>query len=431
MALTKRQGKAKRYVLRRQKGALRIDGHAGTGKTFWAVNVIHALIKRKKKVLVLCPTHTAKIQFSSKLPESDYLEVKTVASYLSQFPSEDESGRLVFGRGMFGGSDHDYIFVDEASMVSDYETTELLKAQEHSFITFLGDMAQLRPVMKKSAAHVLDTLKTYHFTKQQRNAGPILALCNTARNEVIYPELTTMSRDSAGNPSNIIVHKSHQEFLDDFIIKLKEAEKPYDVVYLAYTNAAVSKMRLRCHLDLYGRKVFNKNQYIRLATPCEAGYNGNLCKILKIEYKNKRKIGGIDCWVYNLKIHNLDLESIGYLEAVSPKNQTLLEIRIEELYTLASKAFKKNKEDYEYYKDCIREIRSVAFLRSPFASTLHTSQGRSIPTVYVDTFNVDQKGNDKRRLLYVGYSRTMYNLNTVHVDKRGKVTSSIRVRKAA
>lgn len=437
MSLNAGQKAAFNYLVKKKKGLYRIDGFAGTGKTYLAVKIIKYLLKKNKKwtCLILCPTHQAKVQFSSRLPPDPRITVSTIASFLIQYPVKEVTGELKFLAGGYAGHADDLIIVDEVSMASGYEISEINKASASSLVIHLGDLYQLRPVMKKGPAEVLDKIKTFKLTEQQRNSGPILEAVNKVRESmeqkmpVPYPTKSIEQLDQNGQISSVTVHTDRQVFLQDFLTKLKQSKKPYETVYLAYTNDSVNKMRVRCHVALYGKKVFNVGQYVRLASPCAAGYTGNLCKIRKIVAKIKDRIAEMDMIVYTLRLKCLDTGIVGEVKCVSPKNQKLIETRLEELYKLSSKYFKRDKALYDHYQWCIEELRRFTLLKSPFAQTIHTSQGRSIACVYVDTHDIEEKGTDKKRLMYVGLSRAQNYLNTVRIDRALKVSFSNSRRK--
>lgn len=399
------------YAIKKAFGAFLIVGHAGCGKTYLAIKIIEHKLKQGKKILVLTPTHQAKQQFSSKLKAHKNLELTTVAAFLKQFPTAGETGELVFGKGGFGGFDGDMIVVDELSMVSEHETIEILKAKKHSQVIMLGDFAQLLPVMKAQGT-IYQKLKTFTLTEQQRNAGPILKLADKARNEIVYPQVTV--EDDTGS---VIVHKNKTLLVEKFLLDLEASKRPYDVCYLAYRNKTVAKVRALAHEVLYGQKPFVKRQYIRLDQPCMIGNNGSIIKVLKVNGKEKTKIGGLNVILYNLNATNPSTKEWGVISVVDPDTQILLKERLEELYQLSGKAFKRNKEDWEEYQSKIKEIRRVTFHSSPFCQTCHKSQGRSIPRVYVDTYDIST-GSGKRRLLYVSYSRAMDELHTIKIKSK-------------
>ena len=361
---------------------------------------------------VLCPTHQAKYQFAQKLKPHKRLELNTVASFLTQFPIVDKaSGELIFQRGGFGGCDADLLVIDEASMVSEYEMSELLNAKDYVLVIFLGDYEQLRPVMKKQG-DLYKQLTTFVLKEQQRNAGPILKMCTRLRKELFYPKKTIEKSNG-----KIIVHNQEREFLSSFLYQLKHAKRKYDICYLAYRNVRVERVRQRVHKMLYGNKSFVRGQYLRLDGKSIAGNNGSLVRVLKVEAKEDRVIGEFKCVVFTIKLRNLDTKLDYHVEMVGPKTQIKLKEHLQQLYERSAKAFRKNHAVWQECQDMIKEIRAVCLYSNPNVRTVHKAQGSSIPVVYVDTLDVST-GHDRKRLMYVGCSRAIDEIHTIRIPDK-------------
>ncbi len=389
-------------------------GHAGTGKTYLACRIIEKFLDDGKTVTVLCPTHQAKYQFSAKLEQNKRLEIDTVASFLTQFPIVDKAtGELVFQRGGYGGCDSDLLVIDETSMVSEYEMSELLIAKEFVLVIFLGDFEQLRPVMKKQG-DLYKQLKTFTLTQQQRNAGPILEMCSELRERLFYP-VKSVVKDNG----SIIVHHTREQLIEKFLEDLQKEKVKYNLCYLAYRNATVEQVRIKAHRLLYGSASFTKGQYLRLDGRSHAGNNGSILKVLKVEASEKVKIAGLLVRLFTLKIRNLDLKQAFHVDMVGPKTQIKLKNLLQDLYNQSAKWFRKNHIKWKICQEEIKEIRQVVMYSCPYVSTVHKSQGRSIPRVYVDTLDINS-GNDRKRLMYVGCSRAIDKVHTVRVPDKSK-----------
>ncbi len=404
----KLNAKQRRYydkLIQRQTGKYLITGHAGTGKTTLAIELIKGYIKARKSVLVLCPTHQAKQQFTSKLEDIVGVELGTVAKWLYQFPVKDkETGKLVFMPGSDLNSDHDVVIIDETSMVSEFEMRLIFQNRRDRLTLFLGDFEQLRPVMKKQG-DLYKHLPTLTLTQQQRNANTILKLCSETRDRIVFPRKST---------NDITVHRERDAMIEHFLDDLVNADVPYNVCFLAYRNRVVDVVRAKAHLALYGKAPFNVGQYMRLDAMCIVGNNGALVKILKVIDKDRKTIAGIHAMVYTLKLKNIDTYERGVVEIVAPNNQLLLKKRREELYIESGNAFKRDKMTWEWCQEQLKDINDLCFVSSPFVQTVHKSQGRSIPRVYVDTQDI-HAGNDRKKLLYVAYSRAMHELHTIRI----------------
>ena len=217
-------------ILSGSEKAVVVRGHAGTGKTALAIHCIKKLLKRGNRVLVTCPTHQAKEQFCMKLGYRllmlENLEVTTIAAFLGQYPRMLLDGRLLFDKGGFEETNYDYIFVDETSMVSQFEMEQFVK-HVNGKVIFLGDFAQLKPVMKKQGdLHI--NLKNMVLTTQHRNKDTILKLCEALRDKLFYPE---------DSNNNIHVHSTWEEMSEKFIKTIKAAAIPTNTIFFIHINS--------------------------------------------------------------------------------------------------------------------------------------------------------------------------------------------------
>ncbi|TPW33758.1 AAA family ATPase [Oecophyllibacter saccharovorans] len=435
-SLNEQQRKAVHHILEMENGQFYLNGPAGTGKSFTACAAIAELMKRrhrKGRILILCPTHVAKLQFTHRLNpawiegEDPPVVLMTVAAFLGQGPQADRvTGQDYFPKGAFRNIDgFGIIFADEVSMIGEYELGEIEKASRDIPVIYLGDSNQLQPVMRRDASHVFDKMPHMTLTEQMRNSGPVLQLCQELRHRLVWPQKTVREVNQFGDVSQIIVYDTRHEMIEAFLEHLKKSPDPWKITYLAYTNTAVEQVKRLAHHALYGDEVYCVGEYLRLGRHIpwkrrHLGHRGNIIQILEILGVAEQTLArDFTCPVYHLRVRNLDMNVEGEIRCVSPEDQTRFLDLLDTLYQECSRLFAERRMDeYDETRAEVDSLKLLANLKSPYSQTIHSAQGRSIPHVYVDTYNIAEQGRDKRRLMYVACSRTQHDLHVIRITER-------------
>ena len=400
-------------------GAYLITGFAGTGKTFLAAEIIKTFIKENKKVLCLAPTHQAKMQLQSSIPKD--ADCRTIASFLKIKAERDPvNGMINFVRGSITTEDADQyrlLVIDECSMISEDELKLILKLKNKIPLIFLGDFNQLPPVNRKDGKEIFEGIKQYDLTEQHRNSGDVLKLCNTLRHEVKLPSISN---------DEIQIYNSRNKFLEDLIIEITTNPDPYNICYLGFTNREVKEIRNTIQDILHGNNDIHLNQYLRLETKVGEFNVSEIVEVLKLQKKNIFLCGKqYEC--FECELENIFTGKTLTAKIMSYNEQDILEEDLQELYKVAEFAYNKiikakrnranNNEiqrlenDHKELLRVIKETDQITRVSSPFALTIHKSQGRTIPVVYLDTIDLIKYGREnKRALMYVGCSRTKDNL---------------------
>lgn len=420
MTLSKDQQETYDYVVGRKNGLILIKGHAGCGKTYLAIQIIKNFLDRDKRVIALSPTHQAKLQFSQSLASN--VKTSTISSFLKSKASRNPiTGVLEFTQGKITESDgksYELIVVDECSMIGEEDLKELIKLKSNALIVFLGDFHQLSPVKKKDGSEIYKVMKTFELTEQHRNSGNVLKLCDQLRTKLVYPK---------ENCDGITVYDDTVDFLASLVDTIKEYPNPYNISYLAFTNKAVKDVRNFLHAELYGKEAYVPGQHLRLESRTEIGNRSEVVEIIEVE-KFEGSLFGQRIEFYCLDVINVFSDVRGKITVISYDDQDIVEETLshfhQESFALYQK-FKNNPKDVkskDAWKDIKEKIQEVddkiTLVSSPFALTVHKSQGRSIPIVFLDTRNIDRYGRDydtKLKLMYVGASRTKDNLNVIRV----------------
>lgn len=419
MTLNAEQQKIYDSVTGLVKGAVLIKGFAGTGKTYLAKHIIDEFINQNKTVTCLAPTHQAKLQLQSNIKERSKLKFTTVASFLNvKLQKNKMTGRKEFTDGSVNKSKvTDVIIVDESSMLTEKQVFNLLKLQTKSLVIFIGDFNQLPPVNSENGEVYFNSLITYELLNQQRNSGEILAMCNILRQKVLYPTETV---------ENVVVLDSSDELFENLMMVLEYDADPYKTSYLGYTNATVNNYRNKIHKELYGDDNFHCGQFVRLETPTKTGTIGEVYVITNIKKEKVNLFGEIDFDGYHAVISNIITGLSEDIICLNYNDQDDVMECLEGLYKEAEDAFMKFQKQKNpdrkklaklNWEDIIKTIETtekISMLSSPYALTVHKSQGRTIDNVFLDVPDIRKYGgNIKKKLLYVGASRAKECLVTI------------------
>lgn len=390
-------------------GKIILRANAGCGKTFVLTEAAAQLHRDGYRVLLCAPTHLARVNLLNKMPEDvrDFIETKTVASLLKRFGWTNDEGKLAFSAPTPEKlNDYDVIFVDEYSMISSRDADALLGSETK--IVFSGDDAQLAPVLASKAD--FSDVEVFELTEQMRQGGVIFEAAEACREQIVYPS------ESIGP---LTVHESTDDALQDFLSALSvlEPEDALNYRWLAQKNEEVVNIGEMARDVVYNSPAddFIAGEYILLYDTCAAGYNGQIVKV--IESQPFTRISNSYDWKsYSVRVEGPRGE--GTIVCASPADRLKIEAHINEL----SKTIKKLKKDakFDEMKSFVAEVdylnNTYTKVGRPFATTIHKSQGSSIPNVWVSTANFS-RGGDKRALLYVALSRASETLHTVQVER--------------
>lgn len=377
---------------------IRLSGEGGTGKTYVLTQAIEYITQELGgRVLVCAPTHMARQGLINKLSEETaaVTESKTIASLLGRYGFRTGEGDTAFAGGKIPVVDmFDLIVIDECSMLSqnDVNKIELISKP----VVFTGDLKQL-PVVKQKQAN-WSKFENIVLTEQVRQQGAILELAQKNREAIYIPMPEDMRPDQG-----LHMVQTDKQLIDQMLSDIKSGEREiYEHRYLTYTNEEVYAVNQIIHTNLFkdlGSDPFVIGGYLILEQTCPAGYNSEIVQITDLVSTDNNN-------QYGVTTHHIEVEDQYLLKVVSPADRLKLneEIkRIKELIKLARKT--KNAEavrslmrDLEYIEDNWVQVNY------PYATTVHKSQGMTIPMVYMNLDAIN-KASNKRALLYVGISR--------------------------
>ena len=371
------------------KDKFSLSGEAGTGKTFLISQLASAFIADDKTVLCLAPTHEAKnvlkANFDKELLQTGKISFQTIAKASGSYPVINQFGEANFLKKEAFSSKADLIIADEMSMIAKRHVKALLNLK--TIVVFVGDMAQLRVVNDKSH-NLLESKSCIHFrlTEQMRASTQIEEIAKRARDFELpyYPESEIESR---------------QSLIDKFLSS--DLSKS---VYLTYTNKLANEVAQLARDHIYGK---NSQPFVS-GEMLLARFNAN-----SVKTNERFKILSVN------KLNDEDYElEISPGEFIITKAPAKFRAWQSVLSKLKDRALKfKEQGNVVAYNQIISEhfskLKIYSEVAYPYAHTIHKSQGKTIDNVFVDTLDIFEKGNDRKRLLYVAYSRASKSLHTI------------------
>lgn len=420
--LNESQRKAFNSLINKKTGIFLIKGAAGTGKTFLASEIIKFFMDNDKTVMGLSPTHQAAAQLRKNLVgylDKD-IKINTVASFLKvQKKIDPITGKQFFNEGENNiKTSYNLIIVDEASMINEAQLRKIYLAARYSLVIVLGDYEQLKPVAGNTSESFFKPYQIYTLDKIERYDGNILGYCNNLRNNICYPTIS--------NEINII--SGFNNTFNEVYNHIQNNSNPDSIGYLAFTNNEVKKMRNALQIELYGNYDFNIGQYIRLETPTEHSFNGDLNIITDVNHKQILLFDNMIFNAYDLVIQNIHTGISETITTVNYDDRDFIEDALKSLYSLAEEKYNiynsiLDKKSYNFkvckydWVDVIQMVKTtfnLSLVTCPYSSTIHKAQGRTIENVYVNISDIMKYGRTmKKNLMYVAASRTSKKLTVV------------------
>lgn len=409
-------------LINKKTGIFLIKGAAGTGKTFLASEIIKYFMDNGKTAMGLSPTHQAAAQLRKNLVgylDND-IKINTVASFLKvQKKTDPVTGKQFFNEGESNiKTSYNLIIVDEASMINEAQLRKIYLAARYSLVIVLGDYEQLKPVSGNTSESFFQENQIFTLDKIERFDGDILDYCNKLRNNICYPTIS----------NEIDIIKSTNIAFDQIYNKILTNPNPDSIGYLAFTNNEVKKMRNALQIELYGNYDFNIGQYIRLETPTEHGFNGDLNIITDVKHKQILLFDNMIFNAYELNISNIHTDISETITTVNYGDRDFIEDILKTLYQLAEEKYNiynaiSDKKSYNYkvckydWVDVIQMVKTtynLSLVTCPYSSTIHKAQGRTIENVFVNISDIMKYGRTmKKNLMYVAASRTSKKLTVV------------------
>ena len=414
ITLTDDQKTAKKEILKasRKPGTYLLLGYAGTGKTTLMDSLASEFVKCGKRVVVTATTHKAVAVLKSKITEYG-VDCRTIHSLLSLRPYEDETGTYLKRAPMAPAVDVDVVIVDECSMLSVEVMAWVKRLLPNAFVLFVGDDAQLPPV-NEAASETFQTDSRSVLSKivRQTEGNPILQAATAIRKsqggDADWSWMTSQKNGKQG----IFLVGNHDDWMRKAFTSDEFARDKNSFRYLCWTNAKVAEVNKKVQYWLYGD----------IPTPFAPGelvLSKRLYKSGEQELQNNEetivdsikpgsivakwgRYGGQD---FVISVWNI----------VTSKGITVPIVRDVAEYNRALKWIRQNYKTIDkpegeapyYHVTAFRDMFGV--LQSNYAMTVHSSQGSTFKSVFVDTSDIlkRQKTNllECQQLFYVAITR--------------------------
>lgn len=410
------------YVLR---------GFAGVGKTVLVGELIMEASANDWSLAVTAPTNKAVSILQEKVRA--IARTRVVNATFSSLHSvcglrmvESDDGELKIsstGYSKFDGVN--LLIVDEASMV---DTSMLLRSIQNSrgrtLVLFVGDPAQLPPVMEGGLTKVFSLPQKGTMTKivRQAEGNPLIEASmmirrkNRIEDMMNAPTLDEQQRimDSLGPDDRVQVSDLMDILPGDWFVRRNRLQgigtdmqrEGRDARILAYTNRAVLDYNREIHFDLHPESVplqfaAGERVIVQSATTAEDIDTGKDVALVTseelviehVEMSEHHKYPGFTSYLMVLK------DDLGnYVRVYTPKLIAAFNTRLGELFSEVQDA----KEPYHrdprnpLLKEKYTQARNAAWLyknsfadiRHTYAMTTHKSQGSTVDTVLIDLPNM-------------------------------------------
>ena len=364
-------------------------GCPGTGKSFLISTLTEYLISQDLEILILTPTHSSREvirdNFNPELFSKGSLTLKTIDSGLSKTPNINDYRQLILSKGCSDSlNKFDLIIVDEISMMSENDQKVILESE--TTIIFTGDYNQIPPVMKKQ--NKLDEIiKPFWLTEQMRSTTEIEDISYKALNYQRYYPKSDLTKE------NLI-----EKFVHDPLTKTGES------VYIVYRNKTLNRVNRLTREFLYpDQPPFVPGEVLLSRFNGHNIFNNQTFRIISCEH-----IEGHE-W-------SLEIEPGVFIRTLTPEGYQIEMSELENLKKMCEKY--KEQNNMELYNEIIdsrfSKLDNYDFVDYPYCRTVHRVQGMTFKNVYVDE-EVNDSPN-RRKMLYVSYSRPSDNLFTSKVD---------------
>lgn len=375
-----------------------LKGYSGCGKSTLIRTLIDRLpgfvrsaklISPSYKELEVAMTATTN-KAAENLADITGMDVKTIHSFLGLRVSTDYKT----GKTSLVPKDRDtragyFLFIDEASYIDKDMLDILFKRTANCKIVFVGDPAQLTPVLSSVAPAFQAGFPEVELNQVMRQAegNPIIKLSTQFRHTVNTGEWLSFQPDGKA-----VVHLDRAAFIAEIEKEFTRADWKYkDSKILAWTNKCVVSFNHHINNLTSGTPNFQPGDYAVCNSFVTLGRQS-------IKTDQTVLIMGISP---DLERHGVtgNLFTIeGGLQVFMPKSR-------EE----KAKRLKRARATDEYGVAMTIE-NEWADLRAAFSQTINKSQGSTYDRVYIDLDDVARcnNGNQVARMLYVGASRARH-----------------------
>jgi energy-coupling factor transporter ATP-binding protein EcfA2 len=406
-----------------------LTGHAGSGKTYLMQRLTLNMQAKSRRVILTAPTHKAVAVLARKLAEADIKNVpcRTIHSVLSLTPKPN-TDRMVFARD--GDAEPvlaDVVVIDECSMVSADLYRHIRQHLPDAFVLFVGDPAQLPPVGEVASDTFAIESRSHLTTIVRQVAGnPILSAASIIRASQGGPaDLSWCVPSSNGDKQGIFLPaEAAQRWMKKAFTSAEFEADPDSFRYLAWTNARVRQVNERIRRWRYGDDIptpFMPGESALFRAPVIVDdvvvfTNNQEAKVLEIErstfcHKLEEAKGlakwtaTISTWLIRLRDTDGEEKTVHMAADEGEFQKVIARIRDE---AAVSRIRWMHLHEFQ---------QSVAKLQSIYSLTVHTAQGGTFGSVFLDLPDIRRRERtnllEAQQMMYVAVTRPSQRLIVV------------------
>ena len=373
-----------------------LEGYSGTGKSTLVAHLLDNLPNLMKTVRLINPkaksyqvelTATTNKAAEALAHISGSLDVTTIHSKLGlrvQTDSTTGKSTLVPSR-----KDYEYgklLFIDEASYIDSHLLSLIFKSVKDCKIVFMGDPAQLTPVMSTSTPVFNAGFRGAKLSQVVRQAegNPIVGLSTKFRETVETGEFFQFKPDGSH-----VQHMPRDLFEKEIIAEFSRPDWKYHCSkILGWTNKCVIGYNRAVNEVIKGDPDFQVGDY----AICNKYVNYNRMSIKTDETVLITEIGP-DTSEYGIAGNKVTLNNRSSF--FMPKHRSDAQSAL------------KHYRDAGEFKIAQEIDQAWIDLRAAFAQTVNKSQGSTYDRVFIDLDDISRcnSGEQIARMMYVGVSR--------------------------
>jgi len=422
-----------------------IGGYAGSGKTYLISDFINYLLKttRNKSITACAPTHKAVsvlYKESCKIIHPN-LTYSTIHSALGLKEHIDGFGKQHFKRDKHLPcklDKHQYLFLDECSMLHDEIFDYLLKYQNLKII-FVGDPAQIPPINKLDSIPLLpEQQKKYNIQVErlteivrQCSDNPIIKLTfdirSNLKNKNLLSELTIPTVDKNNNITFFNKTKDEDKILQtiyDYFISNEYKQDSDYIKIIAWRNETVNIYNGLVRYMLYGDKASNKimkGERLIMDSNVMEGDHIILHTNEEVEVEDFEineeciNFGKDRVKFYDAVVRSYDIQGnikLNHIHILHEDSEAVYNFYLSGLKTKALKekqGTERARTEWIKYYAYMNHFAKVLY---GYAITSHKAQGSTYNNVIVMGWDImyNQKIEERNRILYTACSRPKNNL---------------------
>lgn len=372
--------------------AFRLNGEAGTGKTFLVKRFIKILKENKYKVATIAFTGKAasKLQNATGCPSCTIHRLIYDFSSMAEikyFESSDEETKAYDEyRALQQVIRADCIIIDEYSMLSRQILQDLIKLNK--ILIFIGDLNQLAPIGEK-------IITDEEFNKLYKKEVPTLELEEPVRQNIYNPILTLARKvkkglltlkefDTDHEASHARVLVSRDPKIDPSIFNRDEN------IIITCTNKLRNELNSAVRKSLRYKNLIEVGEKIIIMQNNKenALFNGEMYRVLEV---------GIPLINYGFKYCQVTIDRGDDDKEIKQYIYVWLDPLEDGVYKYSTDR-EEQRDKYEQYK----MFKSLTHIAYGYAITCHKAQGSEWDKVYI---RYEDCKYDKQRWLYTALTR--------------------------